>query len=257
MKGILGSCSNPSCIALRRRIVKKAGQATRKFRLIEEGDRVLVGFSGGKDSFTLLEYLLHFQKTSPIKFFFYAVMIDMNFPAGELKQIEKKLEAHQVAFKILPSKIPSIVAGKMNDHKNACVLCSRLRRGLLYAYARENGFNKVALGHNADDVIETFLLNLFYNGKIKAMSPNFLNDDGDLRVIRPLYYVFEREITEFSREMNFPMVLNTCPLLKYRGKYREKIKKLLDDLEEDFPAVRNNLIKSLGKIELRYLPFLR
>ncbi len=255
MKLIHGSCSTPECIAVWRRIIKKAGIATRKYNLINEGDRILVGFSGGKDSFTLLEYLYHYSVTAPVTFYFKAVMVDMNFDDGKIGAIREKFEEFHIDFELIPSKIPSIVAGKMENHKNACVLCSRLRRGLLYSYARENGFNKIALGHNADDVMETLLLNLFYNGKIKAMSPNFLNDDGDLRVIRPLFYVFEREIKTLKSLMNFPVVSAPCPLSGFRNFRREAMKKLLDDLEEDFPAVRNNVIKALEKIEFRYLPY--
>ena len=254
MKLIHGNCDTPSCIALWRRIVKKAGIATRKFRLIEENDRILVGFSGGKDSFVLVEYLYHYYVSSPLNFEFKLVMVDMNFPPGEVKKLEEKFSKLSLQFELLPSKIPSIVSRKMEDHKNACVLCSRLRRGLLYSYAREHGFNKVALGHNADDVMETFLLNLFYNGKIKAMAPNFLNDDGDLRVIRPLYYVFEKEIRELTSYMDFPIISVPCPLTSFRNTRREEMKKLLDDLERRFPAVRNNVIKALEKIEFRYLP---
>ena len=254
MKGILGACSTPNCIALRRRIIKKAGQATRKFKLVENGDRILIGFSGGKDSFILLEYLLNFQKSSPMEFLLYPAIIDMDFSAPEIEKLRERLKLAGVELEVIPSKIPSVVSQKMKVHKNACVLCSRLRRGLLYSYARKKGFNKVALGHNADDVIETLLLNLFYNGKIKGMSPNFLNDDGDLRVIRPLYYVFEREIAELSRELKFPLISNPCPLQEYRGSYRERIKRLLTSMEKDFPALKNNLIKALEKIEFRYLP---
>ncbi len=255
MKLIHGNCKTPSCIAVWRRIVKKAGIVTNKYNLIGNGDKVLVGFSGGKDSFVLLEYLYHFWKSSPVNFYFKLIMINMDFPEEALLKLEKNFREFQIDFEIIPSRIPSIVTKKMKTHKNACVLCSRLRRGLIYSYARKYGFNKIALGHNADDVIETLLLNLFYNGKIKAMSPNFLNDDGDLWVIRPLYYVFEKEIMELGNSINFPILKIPCPLSKYRNDKRIQMKRLLNQLEKDFPAVRNNLIKSLEKIEYRYLPF--
>ncbi len=176
----------------------------------------------------------------------------MNFP--NLRHTIQKIVENGIRFHIIESKISDIVTRKMDQHKNACVLCSRLRRGLLYSYAREHGFNKIALGHNADDIIETLLLNLFYNGKIKGMSPRFVNDDGDLIVIRPLFYVFEKEIKELSRIVNFPIIKNSCPLIKFRGKKREEIKILLDNLEKDFPAVRNNILMAMEKIEKRYLP---
>ncbi len=254
METIFGKCVNPAFIALRRRIFKRAGEATRKFKLIEEGDRILIGFSGGKDSFVLVDYLHHLRLSRPGKFQIEAAMVDMNFPEEEVNFIRGILEKNSIPFHLIPSKIPSIVTGKMENHKNACVLCSRLRRGLLYSFAREHRFNKLALGHNADDVIETLLLNLFYNGKIKAMSPRFLNDDGDLIVIRPLYYVMEEDTRAYARELNWNVINNPCPLQKFRGEKREIIKKILKELEEDFPAVKKNIIRSLEKIEKRFLP---
>lgn len=246
---------SPKGKSTKRRIYKNISISLKKFDLIENGDRLLFGFSGGKDSFTLLDYLIYLKESVPLNISITPVLINMDFPIKEIDEVKVFLnKKYNCNLIVRTTSISTAVEERMTNHKNACVLCSRLRRGFLYEMAREGDYNKLVLAHNGDDVIETFMMNIFYNSKIKGMPPKFLNNSKDVILIRPLYYVFEKDIEFYSKEMDFPVMKSSCPLIKYRGNKRVMMKKMFDKLEIDFDRVRNNTIKSMEKIDKRFLP---
>lgn len=236
------------------RAIKSAvGKAIADFRLIEEGDRVLVAVSGGKDSYTLLHILAELKRRAPVKYELMAVNIDSGYPGYRGDIIEEHLQEHGFSYHMEKTDHYGIIKEKRRPGSSYCSICARLKRGVLYTLARQFRCNKLALGHHLDDFIETLLLNQFFVGSLKAMAPGMLADDRQTTVIRPLVYVEERDIIRFSRTNRFPVVCCCCPVCGSADQQRKKMKELLLALERDIPFVKRSLLTALGNVHPRHL----
>ncbi len=238
---------------LYRRIKKLTGRAIADFNLIEEGDRIAVGVSGGKDSYTLLHILDSLRRRSPVKYELVAVNVDAGFPGYRKEKIEEHLRHHDFSYRMESTECYRIIEEKRRPGSSYCSFCARLRRGVLYTLADELGCNKIALGHHLDDFIETLLLNQFYVGTLAAMSPKLLADNGRHTVIRPLVYVEEGDIITFTRQNGFPVVCCACPVCGKSDQKRKEMKRLIGALAKENPHLKHSMLGAMGNVHPRHL----
>ncbi len=237
---------------LHKRLRRNVGRAIEDFAMIEEGDRVMVCLSGGKDSYTLLDILLSLRRNAPVNFELIAVNLDQKQPGFPEHVLPDYLRELGIPFHIIEQDTYSIVKRVIPEGKTLCGLCSRLRRGILYSFAREQGMTKIALGHHRDDIIETLFLNMFYGGKLKAMPPKLLSDDGRHVVIRPLAYCAEKDIAEYAAIRNFPII--PCTLCGSQDKLqRVAIKNMLKAWEKEAPGRLESIFNSIRNVAPSHL----
>lgn len=232
---------------LQKRIRRLAGLAVGDFNMIEDGDRVMVCLSGGKDSYTLLDTLQHLQRVAPIKFDIFAVNLDQKQPGFPEHVLPAYLDSLGIEYKIVEEDTYSIVKDIIPEGKTTCSLCSRLRRGILYRTAKEMGATKIALGHHRDDIIETMFLNMFYGGKLKGMPPKLMSDDGEHMVIRPLAYVKEADIEKYAQAQDFPIIpCNLCG--SQENLQRKHVKQMLQDWNKSHPGRIESIFTAMQNV---------
>ena len=232
---------------LAKRLRHQVGKAIADFGMIENGDKVMVCLSGGKDSYTMLDLLLQLQKKAPVEFGITAVNLDQKQPGFPEHVLPEYLKSLGVDFHIIEQDTYSVVSRVIPEGKTMCSLCSRLRRGALYTYAEENGFTKIALGHHRDDLVNTFFLNLFFHAKLSGMPPKLLSDDGKHVVIRPLAHVREADIEAYADAKNFPIIpCNLCG--SQENLQRKQVKKMLEQWERESPGRVETMARALGDI---------
>ena len=228
------------------------GKAIADYGMIADRDRVMVCMSGGKDSYTLLDMLLSLQRSAPVSFDLIAVNLDQKQPGFPAQVLPQYLQGLGVPWHVIEQDTYSVVKRVVPQGRTMCGLCSRLRRGALYRFAAENGISKIALGHHRDDIVETLFLNLFFGGRLKAMAPKLLSDDGRHVVIRPLAYVAERDIERYARGRAFPLI--PCRLCGSQDHMqRLAVKKMLADWEREFPGRTESIFSALRHVEPEHL----
>ena len=232
---------------LAKRLRHQVGRAIADFGMIEDGDKVMVCLSGGKDSYTMLDILLQLQKKAPVSFSITAVNLDQKQPGFPEHVLPEYLKSIGVDYHILEQDTYSVVTRVVPEGKTMCSLCSRMRRGALYTYAEQQGFTKIALGHHRDDLVATFFLNLFFHSKISGMPPKLLSDDGKHVVIRPLAYAREEDIAAYADAKGFPIIpCNLCG--SQENLQRKQVKKMMDAWEHDTPGRIEQIARALGDI---------
>ncbi len=232
---------------LQKRLRRDVGRAIDDYAMIEQGDKVMVCVSGGKDSYAMLDILMQLQKSAPIKFEILAVNLDQKQPGFPEHILPKYLSEVGVNFHIIEKDTYSVVKAVIEEGKTTCGLCSRMRRGTLYRFAQEQGVTKIALGHHRDDILETLFLNMFHGGKLKAMPARLLSDDGVNTVIRPMAYAREQDIAEYAQLKNYPIIpCNLCG--SQDNLQRQHIKGMLQDWEKNHPGRVESMTKSLQNV---------
>jgi tRNA 2-thiocytidine biosynthesis protein TtcA len=232
---------------LKKRLRRNVGKAIADYNMIEAGDRVMVCLSGGKDSYAMLDILMNLQASAPIDFELIAVNLDQKQPGFPTEVLPNYLEALGVNYHILEKDTYSIVTSKVPEDKTFCGLCSRLRRGTLYGFAQKIGATKVALGHHRDDIVETLFLNMFYQGKLKAMPPKLLADDKQNMVIRPLAYCRESDLQALAELKEFPIIpCNLCG--SQDGLQRQVVKEMLQVWERQHPGRMDTIFKAIKNV---------
>ncbi|WP_076419123.1 tRNA 2-thiocytidine(32) synthetase TtcA [Colwellia sp. UCD-KL20] len=237
---------------LEKRLRRNVGQAIAEYNMIEDGDKVMVCLSGGKDSFSMLDILLKLQKAAPIQFEIVAVNLDQKQPGFPEHILPEYLESLNIPYYIVDKDTYSVVKEKISEGKTTCGLCSRLRRGTLYSFAEKIGATKIALGHHMDDIVETMFLNMFYGAKLKSMPPKLLSDDGRNIVIRPLAHCREQDILDYSNFQHYPIIpCNLCG--SQENLQRQNIKAMLNAWDKQTPGRVQNIFKSLKNVSLSQL----
>src|SRR3954465_12556388 len=238
---------------LETRLAKKTTRAITDFNLVEDGDRIMVGLSGGKDSWALLQILDVLRQRAPISFSLIAVNVDSGYKEYKHELLPRTCQERGWGYHSEHTNIGILIEDILDADQTPCSLCARLRRGVLYRIATQIGANKIALGHHADDFIETLLLNLFFAGSLKAMPAKLVSDDGQHVVIRPLVYVGEDEARLYTKECGLPIIGCCCPACGDLGLQRQRAKKLIMELEIEHPGVKQSMLKALGNVAPRHL----
>lgn len=232
---------------LLKRLKHKFGEAVLRYAMIEDGDRIMVCLSGGKDSYAMLELLLALRKKAPISFELIAVNLDQKQPGFPAHILPEYLDAQNVEYHIVEQDTYSIVKDKVPEGKTTCGLCSRLRRGILYSFSEKIAATKIALGHHQDDIVETFFLNMFYNGKLKTMPPKLLSDNGKHIVIRPLALCRESDIAAYAKIKNYPVIpCNLCG--SQENMQRQVVKNMIQQWESESPGRTEIIMRSLQNV---------
>lgn len=233
---------------IEKKLIHYVGKAIADYKLIERGDRVMVCLSGGKDSFTMLTILHKLRQRANIKFDLFAFTLDQAQPGWDDSKLRAYLESHNYKYEILSRDTYSIVKEKVPEGATYCSLCSRLRRGIIYSYAKEHGYNKIALGHHRDDLITTLLMSILYNGQIKSMPPKLLSDDKQNIVIRPLAYCQEADIIKYAAAKKYPII--PCRLCGSQDNLaRVKVKRLIKELAQENPKIPSNILHAIGNVQ--------
>lgn len=238
---------------LESRIAKKTTKAIVDYDMIQDGDRIMVGLSGGKDSWALIQVLSVLQQRAPLKFSVVAVNVDSGYKEYKHDVIARTCAERGWELRIEHTEIGELIEDILDENQTPCSLCARLRRGVLYRVAKEVGATKIALGHHMDDFIETLLLNLFFAGKLMAMPPKLVSDDKAHVVIRPLAYVGEDEARLYAKECELPIIGCCCPACGDLSLQRQRIKRLIMDLEIEHPGVKSSMLTALQNVAPRHL----
>lgn len=241
--------SSKAFTKLEKRLRRQVGEAISDYSMIEEGDKIMVCLSGGKDSYTMLDILLYLQRVAPVSFEVVAVNLDQKQPDFPEHILPRYLDVLGIEYHIIEKDTYSIVKGLTPEGKTFCPICSRMRRGALYGFATEIGATKIALGHHREDIMETFFMNLFFNGTVKAMPPKLRSDDGKNIVIRPLAYCKEADIIAYSQEKDFPIIpCNLCGTQE--NMQRQNIKGMLNQWDQEQPGRLESIFSGIGNVKL-------
>mgnify|MGYP005812572447 CR=1 FL=1 len=243
----------PYATPLEARIAKKVARASIEHQLIGPDDRIMVGLSGGKDSWALMQVLQVIRERAPFPFSFFAVNVDSGYKDFKHDVITRACQDRGWSIRIEHTEICEVMDDLLEANATPCSLCARLRRGVLYRIAEEEGATKIALGHHLDDFIETLLLNLFFGGALKAMPARLVSDDQRHVVIRPLVYVSEQEALEYAMASELPIVGCCCPACGDLSLQRQRLKRLIGDLEREHPGVKSSMLKAIQNVHPRHL----